>query len=426
MNQELLQKQILPDGWKVVELQGVADFLRGPFGSSVQKSLCVKKGQNTYKLYEQGNVINNDFERGVYYLTEERFLELRKFEVRPGDILMTCAGTLGRTAIVPDGIEKGIINSVLMRIRLDKSRVNNRYFLYNLKSPQFQYGIISKSFGAALKNLFATKQLKKFKIVLPPISLQEQIVDRLDKRMAQIGRIKEEMEARKAAISLGLSSFIDDEITKLNCSEVEFGDLASEFRYGTSKKGTSNTSGTPILRIPNILGGEIDLDFDNLVYTSLESLEKRKLLLRKGDMLFVRTNGNPKNIGRCAVFVYENDKYAFASYLIRARIKMDKAIPQFLDILFKEGQGRKQLLERATTSAGNYNINIASLRSIKLKVPSLEEQEKIIRRYKLYKNEISLLRLNHDVQLEAICQLPSSIINEALRRYQSRELMENG
>src|SRR3989344_4176036 len=103
----------LPDGWKEVGLGEVGTFLRGPFGSSIKKSVCVPKGKNTFKLYEQGNIIRNDFERGEYYLTEEKFQELKKFEIIHGDLAITCAGTLGKIAIVPDNIERGIINSVL-------------------------------------------------------------------------------------------------------------------------------------------------------------------------------------------------------------------------------------------------------------------------------------------------------------------------
>ena len=75
----------------------------------------------------------NDFERGSYYLTPEKFEKLKGFEIKSGDILITCAGTLGKIAIVPENIERGIINSVLMRIRIDKSKIDRDYFLYFFK-----------------------------------------------------------------------------------------------------------------------------------------------------------------------------------------------------------------------------------------------------------------------------------------------------
>lgn len=126
-------KEITPvtsQKWPMVELGEVADFKRGPFGSSIKKSVCVPKGKNTYKVYEQGNIIQNDFIRGEYYITEKKFNELFKFELKPNDIVITCAGTLGRIAVAPNNIERGIINSVLMRIRVKKEEIHQKYFIY--------------------------------------------------------------------------------------------------------------------------------------------------------------------------------------------------------------------------------------------------------------------------------------------------------
>jgi len=181
----------LPQGWKNIEIGEIGDFKRGPFGSSVQKSVCVPKSKNTYKLYEQGNVINNDFERGTYYLNQEKFNELKGFEIKPGDILITCAGTLGKIAIVPKGIEKGIINSVLMRIRLKEDEINKKYFIYFFGSSAVQNDIQSKSAGVALKNLFATKQLKKFIIPLPPLPTQHLIVSSIESKFSVIDKVEE-------------------------------------------------------------------------------------------------------------------------------------------------------------------------------------------------------------------------------------------
>ncbi len=197
----------LPKEWNKEELGEVAEFKRGPFGSSVQKSVCVSRAKNTYKLYEQGNVINNDFERGKYYLSKEKFNELKNFEIESGDILITCAGTIGKIAIVPEKFEKGIINSVLMRIRIDKRKINRDYFLYFFKSSNVQNDIQSKSAGVAVKNLFATKLLKRFQIPLPPLPLQHLIVStvetqftRLDEAVKSLKTVKQKIEVYRKAV----------------------------------------------------------------------------------------------------------------------------------------------------------------------------------------------------------------------------------
>jgi len=139
--------------WPMVELGEVADFKRGPFGSSIKKSVCVPKGKNTYKVYEQGNIIHNDFVRGEYYITADKFHELSKFELKAKDIAITCAGTLGKIAVAPENIERGIINSVLMRIRIEETQISRKYFVRIFGSTYLQNLISQKSTGVAVNNL---------------------------------------------------------------------------------------------------------------------------------------------------------------------------------------------------------------------------------------------------------------------------------
>ncbi len=186
--------------WQMVEMGEVANFVRGPFGSSIKRSVCVPKGKNTYKVYEQGNIIQNDFNRGEYYLSEEKFKALERFELKPGDIVITCAGTLGKTAIAPEGIEKGVINSVLMRLRVDESKILQKYFVLLLNSPEIQERIVDKATGVAVKNMFATSELKKFKIPLPPISEQKKILAMVGDEEKKVNELKEKIKKHQLDI----------------------------------------------------------------------------------------------------------------------------------------------------------------------------------------------------------------------------------
>ena len=186
--------------WPMVELREVAAFTRGPFGSSIKRSVCVPKGINTYKVYEQGNIIQNDFHRGEYYITEEQFKDLKRFELYPGDIVITCAGTLGRTAIVPEGIEKGIINSVRMRVRNDDKKILIKYLIFLLNSPQIQSGISNKATGVAINNMFATSELKIFKIPLPSLDVRQEIIAEIESYQKIIDGARKVVENSKPQI----------------------------------------------------------------------------------------------------------------------------------------------------------------------------------------------------------------------------------
>jgi type I restriction enzyme M protein len=186
--------------WPMVELGDIAEFVRGPFGSSIKRSVCVPKGNNTFKVYEQGNVIQNDFARGDYYITKEKYQQLKRFAVQPGDILVTCAGTIGRMAIVPEAIEDGIINSVLMRIRVREELILKTFFVFLFQAPQIQNKIAEQVAGVAIKNMFATSELKKFKVPLPPISVQQKIINEIEKEHERIEDLKKQIENHEQKI----------------------------------------------------------------------------------------------------------------------------------------------------------------------------------------------------------------------------------
>ena len=107
----------------------VGQYKKGPFGSTLTKSIFVPKSDNTIKVYEQKNVIQKRHTLGEYYITREYFeSNMKGFEVFPGDILVSCAGTIGETYILPDDIEQGIINQALMRMSITK-HIDKFYFL---------------------------------------------------------------------------------------------------------------------------------------------------------------------------------------------------------------------------------------------------------------------------------------------------------
>ncbi len=176
--------------YEMKRLGDMVDLLRGPFGSSIKKSVCVKSG---YKLYEQQNVISNDFNIGRYYLDGKKFAELEKFEIQKNDVLITCAGTLGRIAIVPQNIEKGIINSVLMRLRIIKD-LTPEYLKIILESEAMQSEMIAQSIGAAIKNMRPGKELKNILIPVPSIEIQKNILEDIKYIEKQKNEYKEKIK----------------------------------------------------------------------------------------------------------------------------------------------------------------------------------------------------------------------------------------
>ena len=122
--------------------------------------------------------LEKDHTLGTYYITKEYFdTSMKGFEVLPGDIIVSCAGTIGETYIMPDSIEQGIINQALMRITVVPS-IDKRFFLYYFDSQLKRRA--KDGNGVAMTNIPPFDVLKNLYFPLPPLSEQKRIVQKLD------------------------------------------------------------------------------------------------------------------------------------------------------------------------------------------------------------------------------------------------------
>jgi len=168
-------------------------IVRGPFGSALKKEFFVPKGENTYKVYEQKNAINEDSLLGTYYIDENKFNELKRFECKPGDIIMSCSGTIGKIYQLPNDIEKGVINQALLKFTLDYSKVLPIYFLEFIKSNIQNL----ETKGTGLQNLGSVSYIKEMEIPVPTMEQQKQfveLVEQIDKQKFEIQKSLEEMQ----------------------------------------------------------------------------------------------------------------------------------------------------------------------------------------------------------------------------------------
>ena len=134
-----------PD-WPIVELGQVCNFKRGPFGGSLKKEIFVREG---YAVYEQSHAISQEISSFRYFINEKKYSEMSKFSVQPGDIIMSCSGTMGRTAIVPDDAPPGVINQALLKLSMT-DRILATFLKLWMDSSNFQQSIENVAFGAAI------------------------------------------------------------------------------------------------------------------------------------------------------------------------------------------------------------------------------------------------------------------------------------
>ena len=182
----------IPKGWEWCRLNDLALYRKGPFGSSLTKSMFVAKSNQSVKVYEQKNAIQKDFRLGDYYISKEKFEAMQSFIVKPNDIIVSCAGTIGETYLLPLDAPFGIINQALMRVTLfDLSMAEywQMYFAYMLLNEAQMKGA-----GSAIKNIPPFEYLKAVLVPVPPLSEQSRLVERYNLLLSLIAKYESEAD----------------------------------------------------------------------------------------------------------------------------------------------------------------------------------------------------------------------------------------
>ena len=180
---------VLPKEWKWVTWDTILEFdkgafKRGPFGSSLKKSIFVDSG---YKVYEQYCPINDDCSFARYFITDEKYNELKAFAVQAKDFLISCSGvTLGRITQVPDDYDEGVINQALLRVRLNNNIFDDSFFKMLFRSPYFQKQIFKNATGSAIPNVKGVNELKAIPLPLATLEEQSAIITILEEYMSVI------------------------------------------------------------------------------------------------------------------------------------------------------------------------------------------------------------------------------------------------
>ena len=204
----------VPKHWSVVPLRYLVDEkVAGPYGASLTKAMYTSSG---YRVYGQQQVIYNDFSVGDYYISEEKFQEMGRYEIFPNDVLISVMGTVGKVAVVPNDLEAGIINPRLVRYKFKGEKVLSTYIRHLLMSSLYQSRLSEASQGSTMEGLNMAI-LGDLPIVLPPKENQSKISSFVDEKESAFNKLIEAamltinllQERRSALISAAVTGKID-------------------------------------------------------------------------------------------------------------------------------------------------------------------------------------------------------------------------
>lgn len=424
---------MLPENWCWTRLDFIANYKKGPFGSSLTKAMFVPKGKNTYKVYEQGNAINKSTQYGSYYITKEKYDSMDGFSVEPNDIIVSCAGTIGEIFRLPQNIEKGIINQALMRVRLNSSVVY-QIFEYYFSNILIQ-NITDESNGTAIKNIPPFKVLKQMPFPLPPLPEQKRIVHRIESLFAKLDEAKEKIqqvldgaEMRKAAIlhkaftgeltknwrkenNITTTADVNREKLSKECEEydipyeipdewrwVTFNEVCTFIGSGVTPKGGQavyTDSGIPFIRSQNVLNGRLDLS--DVAYISDEINEKMKRTQIIGGETLLNITG--ASIGRSCYVPQEQSVGNVNQHVCILRFK--KYINGYIPQLWLNSPKMQEFINFNQVGQTRQALNFKQIRGIYFPLPPLQEQLEMVR---IIKYEIN--------KLDVVC---NSLTNLAVR-----------
>ncbi|GEM_PF-1898601 len=322
-------------------------------------------------------------------LREEKF---RRFfsdttqkQLKRGDVLFNTGGvgTLGRCGYFNLAEDRYFPDSFVLVLRFINQHIFSKYIFYALQSQPVKAKIIQGTIGTTGITSIKPKDILLLEIPIPvdkngdPDLVEQKRVVAILEGAETLKKIRAEADQKMNELVPALFAQMFGDLSKW--SNKRLGEDLAEFKYGTSVKCDYKMSGLPVLRIPNILGGKIDSQ--DLKYCNLGESEIEKLSLNRGDILFVRTNGNPDYVGRCAVFDL-SEKYLFASYLIRARFDQKIINPSFLATFLRTNTGRNTMVPAIRTTAGQSNISVEGLKSIIIPMPPIDLQNQFAEKVK--------------------------------------------
>ena len=191
----------IPTYWKVVPIKQICRSEKyaiktGPFGSQLKGEDLKETGD--IRVYNQRNVIDNDFSEVTSFVTSEKAKDLESFYTLPNDLLITSRGTIGKAAILPSSVEMGILHPCLIALRIDIHKANLKWVQRWInESEAFRIEIASKS-NATTIDVIYTETIKNIRLVLPPLAEQEAIAAWLDEKCedidAAIAKVDREIE----------------------------------------------------------------------------------------------------------------------------------------------------------------------------------------------------------------------------------------
>lgn len=272
---------------------------------------------------------------------------------------------IGRTTLHP--AKSSVIGT--MQYLLPKDNVLPEYLCYVVRHMHLE-----KYFtGATIPHIYF-RDYKNEKFNLDSLDKQAEIIEILGKAESIIlKRRKELAELDNLIKARFVEMFGIYPANQMGWETGKIRDTVADVRYGSSRPAVDGGK-YPYLRMNNITyGGELDLSDVKRIDVPEDELDK--CTVRRGDVLFNRTNSK-ELVGKTCV--YDRDEMmVLAGFVIRVRVN-DRVLPEFLSAFLNTDFSKKTLSEMCKAAIGQANINAQEMQNIGLYLPPLELQRQFV------------------------------------------------
>ena len=342
------------------------------------------------------------FNTGEMEFRDSTATKTKMIQFQPGDIVISgIAAAQGAIAIYSKSEEKPASATMhYSAYAVNPERADVTFLWWLLRSTAFQH-ILFRTLPGGIKAELKPKQLLPISVSLPSLSEQRRIVEKINHFLTKLNEVHVLREQLETKLSVFVSSVYRDILKPRKGWKVRnVSELCNKPQYGYTASAMTEEVGPHLLRITDIQEGSVN--WGMVPYCDCPN--PQKYLLEKDDILFARTGATTGK----SFLIEECPTAVFASYLIRLRIK-NWVTPKYLYTFFQSPSYWEQISANTIGSA-QPNCNAKKLASVRVPIPPLEEQHRIVTHLGNFQEKISSVKaLQAQTTQELDCLLPSFI-----------------
>jgi restriction endonuclease S subunit len=423
----------VPEGWdvqRVKSLERNAAYVvqTGPFGAQLHSGDYVDEGVPFILIKNVNNLKIDD--SNIPKITFDDAERLSIYRLELGDIVFSRVGSIGRIALCTEREKGWVISGQMLRLRIKNQKLDKKFSLYVFSSKEVERYIDLQSVGSTRESI-NTDILKNMALPTPPLPEQHAIAAFLDRETTRIDALIEKKERQIALLQEKRAALISHAVTKGLDPSVPMKDSGVEWLgrvpkgWGISKFGYHSTLMNGInftlsesgfrYKIVGVSDFQKNFSIQNnqISEVNLSSPLSQNELLQPDDLLFVRSNGNPKLVGRCLFVDKIEANTTFSGFTIRGRITSKELFPKFF-AYFTSSDIYKAQIELTAFGTNISNISQDFLKTLQIPLPPFDEQIVIVDKIEGILSHQNIILENLQKSIHLLIEYRSALISAAV------------